>query len=132
DHGRAGGALYRRLHLGLDRGQGAFDDLKDDRVDLDTPRHRRLRSTRLPRSSTSTSKELCTTVVEPYSSITAGPSTRKPAGSSSRRNRRRPSAEGAARGRTPAEAAAARSRGRSTRPTPVSFQFTNSTTSEPR
>ena len=81
DHRRARGPLDRRLHLGLDRGQGALDDLEEDGVDGGDHR----RSTRLPKPSTSKPKPLSTTVVDPYSSTIAGPPPRKPAGNSSRR-----------------------------------------------
>ncbi len=80
DHGRARGPLDRRLHLRLDRGQGALDDLQH--YGIDRGDHRR--STRLAKRSTSKLKPLSTTVVEPYSSMIAGPSALNPAGRSAR------------------------------------------------
>ena len=107
DHRAAGGALDRVFDLGLDRVERAFDDLQHDRVDRRVvaplrrrPRLRRSglllnihhvalgafadRTTRMPCGSTSASWPGNTTVVDPNSSITAGPASRNPAGNAAR------------------------------------------------
>ena len=108
DHRRARGALDGILDLGLDRVERAFDDLQDDRIDVARAQSRRRRprpdlrlhvhrhtfigepsshassvlccTIKIPCSSTSSHWPGKTTVVEPNSSTTAGPSRRKPAG----------------------------------------------------
>src|SRR5439155_10407903 len=105
DHRTAGGALDGVFDLGLDRIQRALDDLQHDRIDhrdlthrRGRPRMRRVmhvhvftscaglagRMTRMPCGSASTAWPGKTTVVEPNSSIMAGPSTCCPAGSDAR------------------------------------------------
>src|SRR5262249_4344049 len=81
DHRGPGRPPDRGLHLPLDAGQAALDDLDQHRV----RGHAGLRRTmRLPRWSTVAVKPGCSGTVAPYSSITAGPSTVEPAGSDGR------------------------------------------------
>ena len=92
DHRRAGGARDRGLDLHLDAGEGALDDLEDDRVDAQG-RHGAVHSghfalslviTRLPYASTRTVKPGWTGTVEPNSSTMTGPATSSPARRSGR------------------------------------------------
>ena len=87
DHRRPGRPPDRRLHLPLDRGQRPLHDLQGDRVDAVAPRSwRPLRvTTRLPKRSTRARNPGWSGTVAPYSSTTAGPSTRSPGDRSSRR-----------------------------------------------
>src|SRR5467141_65163 len=105
DHRRTRSAFDGVFDFSLDRIQRAFDDLQHDRVDrygfaqrgsrpgmiLVMEVHRvtsgerfKGRTTRIPCGSTSTYWSGNTTVVEPNSSTTAGPSTRPPDGSDAR------------------------------------------------
>ncbi len=101
DHRRARGALDGEFDFRFDGIQRAFDDLQDDRIDIARARtgrgrprpslrldvHRLVssavptrRTIKIPCWSTSSCWPGNTTVVEPNSSITAGPAKRKPAG----------------------------------------------------
>ena len=102
DHRRARGALDGVFDLRLDGIERAFDDLQHDRIDLAcrqagrgrpglacgvhvhrtaSSARRAGRTIRMPCASTSRCWPGKTTVVEPNSSTTAGPSSRKPAAS---------------------------------------------------
>jgi hypothetical protein len=105
DHRAARGALDGIFDLGLDRIKRAIDDLQHDRIDHRGLAHRRGRPrmgfvmhvhgvtsrcdfagriTRMPCGSASTTWPGKTTVVEPNSSMMAGPSTAFPVGSDAR------------------------------------------------
>ena len=87
DHGRARGALDRRLDLELRRADGAGNDLELDRpqgrrrVPL---RHPTFSITRVPKRSQATRQAAGTTTVEPYSSTMSGPSSGAPGAIASR------------------------------------------------
>src|SRR6185503_8810255 len=131
DHRRAGGAPDRGLHLHLDGGEAALDDLEQHRVDGHGAPSRA--TTRLPRRSTVAVKPGCSGTVAPYSSTTAGPTTTVPAGRSGRQYvgvGTNPTAASkhtfrspAASGRLSSAAGTAGGSGRSIGPTPVTRRF---------
>ena len=85
DHHVVGGAVQIGRHLVGDGGERVAHDLERDRIDLD--RHQGLSTAMMssPVSATLTRSPGKSTVVEPYSLTSAGPTSFAPAGSSSRR-----------------------------------------------